>query len=58
MQFLENFDAIAIQKGKESHINHVSKIFIKDEFTLIINLLHNIKNKIREREKIGSKKYL
>ncbi len=35
---LEKFDAIAIQKGKESHINQVSKIFIKVEFTLIINL--------------------
>jgi len=35
---LEKFDAIGIQEGKESHINHVSKIFIKDVFTLIINL--------------------
>jgi len=27
-----------LYKGKESHINHVGKIFIKVEFTLIINL--------------------
>jgi hypothetical protein len=33
---LVKFDAIAVQKGKESHINQVNKIFIKDEFTLII----------------------
>ena len=38
MLILEKPDAITIQKGKESHINQVSKIFIKDEFTLIISL--------------------
>jgi len=29
---LEKIDAIALQKGKESHNNDVGKIFIKDEF--------------------------
>ena len=33
---LEKFDVIAVQRGKESHINQVGKIFIKDEFTLYI----------------------
>jgi hypothetical protein len=51
-------DGITLKKGKESHINHVSKTFIKDDFTLIIIIRHNIKIKIRERERIGSKKYL
>ena len=38
MLILKKFDEIATQKGKESHINHVGKIFIKVEFTIIINL--------------------
>jgi len=35
---LEKNDENTTKRGKESHINLVGKIFIKDEFTLIINL--------------------
>jgi len=34
MLTLKKSDETTIQKGKESHINHVGKIFIKVEFTL------------------------
>ncbi len=35
MLTLKKSDETTTQKGKESHINHVGKIFIKVEFTLI-----------------------
>ena len=34
----EKNDENTTKRGKESHINHLGKIFIKVEFTLIINL--------------------
>jgi len=40
MEFLAFFSLTSGSEGIASHIYHVSKIFIKDELTLIINLRH------------------